>query len=112
MERLTFFRSPVLTLYYSLCYIGQGLTQGTRWFISHPITLFLLLPLLAAYAVAKSLHYAPRTVEEIEVGAEWGWKRTGGSARLLCVRVVLGFWSEMVRGSSKVSTVGRKGLLQ
>jgi hypothetical protein len=66
-QHLTLFRHPIKTLYYFSKFVIRGSVNGTRWFVSHPLTIFLLVPALLAYLFAKQLDYAPTVVQHIEV---------------------------------------------
>lgn len=66
-RELTLSRAPARTLYYFGLTLVRGARQGAHWCISHPVMLFLVLPALALYLAAKHSHYAPDTVQTIEV---------------------------------------------
>ena len=51
--RLTFFRSPIKTLYYFTLSATSAAARGAVWTLQHPLTLFMLVPILAAYGSAK-----------------------------------------------------------
>eukprot|EP00967_Tisochrysis_lutea_P047070 scaffold57284_cov19-Tisochrysis_lutea.AAC.2 len=56
---LTLFGSPLKTLYYFGRFAWGGLTRGFHWFLSHPFTLFFLMPALATYLGVKHAELAP-----------------------------------------------------
>jgi hypothetical protein len=66
-QQLTLFRHPVQTLRYFSKFVWQGAVSSTHWFISHPLTIFLLVPVTALYLGAKYLEYAPQLVATVEV---------------------------------------------
>mmetsp|Transcript_2335 Transcript_2335/g.5234 ORF Transcript_2335/g.5234 Transcript_2335/m.5234 type:complete len:435 (+) Transcript_2335:584-1888(+) len=65
-KNLTLFRAPLKTLYYFLKYTVSGIASGCHWFVSHPVTLFILFPALAAYGAAKYTGHAPELIDSIE----------------------------------------------
>lgn len=65
---LTLLRSPLRTLYYFGCSLVSGAVSAVQYSSSHPLTLFILLPVLAAYGTAKVSGSAPGAVDAAE---EW-----------------------------------------
>uniref|UniRef100_A0A6S8IP71 VTT domain-containing protein n=1 Tax=Dunaliella tertiolecta TaxID=3047 RepID=A0A6S8IP71_DUNTE len=63
---LTLFGSPLKTLYYFGRFAWGGLTRGFHWFLSHPFTLFFLMPALATYLGVKHAELAPELVSYVE----------------------------------------------
>lgn len=66
-SNLTLLKAPVRTLYYFSRYTISSATSGLQWFASHPFTIFLLLPAVAIFALAKYNDYQPGILTEIEV---------------------------------------------
>jgi vacuole membrane protein 1 len=66
-KQLTLLRSPFKTMYYFGCFAASGLLRGSRWFVSHPLTVFGFVPLVLLYAGAKHYDYAANITQEIEV---------------------------------------------
>lgn len=67
-KKLTLFQSPIRTLYYFTRSSIEGFSNAFKFCIGHPVTLFLVVPVLAAYSGAKYTGHAPGAVELFE---EW-----------------------------------------
>lgn len=67
--QLTIFKSPVKTLYYFACSAVSAGIYAVKFTLSHPFTLFILGPALAAYAASKHLGYENELLSQGEVGA-------------------------------------------
>jgi vacuole membrane protein 1 len=67
-KQLTLLKSPLKTLYYFGHFSVTGLLRGSKWFVSHPLTVFVLFPLIVSYMGAKQYDYAAHTTQELEVG--------------------------------------------
>ncbi|KAK9829946.1 hypothetical protein WJX72_008802 [[Myrmecia] bisecta] len=65
-RRLTLVRSPLRTLYYFFACAGDAALRGSAWVVHHPITLFILLPILGGYAGLKLTGTETQRVEFIE----------------------------------------------
>lgn len=52
-QDLTLFRRPRATLRHVAAFVQESLLHGAAWVVKHPATLFIILPLLVAYAVLK-----------------------------------------------------------
>jgi hypothetical protein len=66
-KQLTLLKSPLKTLYYFGHFSATGLLRGSKWFVSHPLTVFVLFPLIVSYMGAKQYDYAAHTTQELEV---------------------------------------------
>eukprot|EP00199_Chlamydomonas_sp_CCMP681_P002152 CAMPEP_0119112770 /NCGR_PEP_ID=MMETSP1180-20130426/41649_1 /TAXON_ID=3052 ORGANISM="Chlamydomonas cf sp, Strain CCMP681" /NCGR_SAMPLE_ID=MMETSP1180 /ASSEMBLY_ACC=CAM_ASM_000741 /LENGTH=424 /DNA_ID=CAMNT_0007100469 /DNA_START=92 /DNA_END=1366 /DNA_ORIENTATION=- len=67
-SQMTLFRQPLRTLYYFGHFSVNGISNGVRLASKHPITIFVLMPAVAAYLLAKQAQYAPHLVTPLE---EW-----------------------------------------
>ncbi|KIY95916.1 hypothetical protein MNEG_12045 [Monoraphidium neglectum] len=71
---ITLARAPLRTLYYFAWSVASGLRDAAHFVATHPLTLFMALPLLAYYVTAKALGYAPAhtaLMEELFLYATW-----------------------------------------
>ncbi|KAF5831341.1 hypothetical protein DUNSADRAFT_13280 [Dunaliella salina] len=68
---LTLFSSPLKTLYYFGRFSWGGITRGFHWFLSHPFTLFFLMPAVATYFGVKHAEIAPELVSQVEDFAKY-----------------------------------------
>jgi len=75
---LTLARAPLQTLYWFSLSVAYGLRDAAHFVATHPVTLFLALPLLAYYGAAKMVGYNPGSTELMEV------RLTGGGV-VVCV---------------------------
>ncbi|GAX81181.1 hypothetical protein CEUSTIGMA_g8614.t1 [Chlamydomonas eustigma] len=66
-RNLTLLNCPLRTLYYFSVYTYRGLLTNLRWSLGHPITLFIILPVTAAYWAAKHGNYAPLLLHKFEI---------------------------------------------
>lgn len=66
-RKLTLLSQPLPTLYYCGVYVGRSAKRGARGIVSHPVTLWVLLPLLLAYLGAKAIGAFPDELYELEV---------------------------------------------
>uniref|UniRef100_A0A7S0R933 Vacuole membrane protein 1 n=1 Tax=Chlamydomonas leiostraca TaxID=1034604 RepID=A0A7S0R933_9CHLO len=64
--QLTLVRHPAKTLKYAGRFASAGVSSFIHWFISHPITLYILLPTIAIYAGCKHVDIAPQLVSLVE----------------------------------------------
>jgi hypothetical protein len=69
---ITLARAPLRTLYYFAWSVASGLRDAAHFVATHPLTLFMALPLLAYYVTAKALGYAPAHTALMEVRAPAG----------------------------------------
>jgi hypothetical protein len=68
--QITLLRAPFKTLYYFGCSAASAAIYAVRFTLSHPFTLFILGPLLAAYAACKHLGYGQESLQQVEVSSE------------------------------------------
>ena len=61
------YRSPLKTVYCFGRYSAAGIARGFAWFLSHPATLYVLLPAVAVFAAAKYAGYNSALLLEVEV---------------------------------------------
>jgi len=80
VANLTLARSPIRTLYYFSCSVISGTASAAHFVATHPVNLWIALPLVAFYVIAKGLGYAPSTTEAMEVSSKaWGVDQHVGS---------------------------------
>ncbi|CAD7700924.1 unnamed protein product [Ostreobium quekettii] len=68
-EPITLFRRPLETLYYLGRCAGASVTFAASWFFSHPITIYLLAPAVAAHVALKQTGYGAILTAEIDAWA-------------------------------------------
>ena len=51
---------------------GAGALRGAAWLAQHPLTLFILLPVLLGYAALKGTGVQPAALREAEAWLEYG----------------------------------------
>jgi vacuole membrane protein 1 len=68
---LTLLRSPFRTLYHALASFGNGLWRGAHWLGGHPLTLFIVVPLLVVYTGLKVGGAASEEIAEMEAWIEY-----------------------------------------
>jgi hypothetical protein len=66
-HQLTLLRSPARTLYYFAKFLAHGTSRGLQVFLSHSITLYILIPTLALYLGIKHTGMLQQEVQNLEV---------------------------------------------
>lgn len=69
--RLTLLRSPLRTLATFGACAASAAARGARWLASHPLTLFILVPVLLLYAALKASGYLTYEVREAEMWLQY-----------------------------------------
>lgn len=64
---MTLFRKPLQTLSYFCKFSFASIANSSRSASRHPVTLFVVLPLLGMYLIAKQGHHLPELLTSLEV---------------------------------------------
>lgn len=64
---LTLARHPFKTLYYFSCSVASGTASAAHFVATHPVTIWVALPLLLLYTAAKSLALYPDATAAVDV---------------------------------------------